>query len=106
MNYFSLLVADRNSSSDETAECLEKCKLFNQQKNLLLKILAETYKVILRQSGLFISGEILKHFQIFFSRAASLLQLNKSYLKQRSSTFLLRPTKLRTEMSPTLKDGE
>jgi hypothetical protein len=50
MNYFSLLLADINSSSDEIAECLEKGKFVNGLQNLLLKILAQKYKVVLRQS--------------------------------------------------------
>jgi len=61
MNYFSLL-ADINSSSDEMAEGLEKGKFVNGLWNLPLKILTQKYKVVLSQSGLFISGEIL-HFQ-------------------------------------------
>jgi hypothetical protein len=62
MNYFSLL-ADINSSSDEIAEVLEKGKFVNGLRNFPLKILAQKYKVVLSQSGLFISGEILQHFQ-------------------------------------------
>jgi len=62
MNYF-LLLAGINSSSDETAEGLDKDKFVNELRNLLFNILAQKYKVLLSQSGIFISGEILGHFQ-------------------------------------------
>jgi predicted dinucleotide-binding enzyme len=62
MNYFSLLLGDKNSSSDEIAESLEKGKFVNGLRNMLFKILAQKYKVVLNQCGLFISGEILTAF--------------------------------------------